>query len=101
MTNYNYKKAILTTFLALPLLTSAIAMGAIPNAYAGLSPQVDPPFITTTLNQGESGQFPTTVDPQAPLGFTVFLASISNEDDCTNSGFFANIQINFLWPSAL
>jgi len=35
MTNYNYKKAILTTFLILSLFTSAIAIGSIPNAYAG------------------------------------------------------------------
>jgi len=34
--NNNYKKAILTTFLILPLFTSAIAIGSIPNANAGV-----------------------------------------------------------------
>ena len=43
MSNYNYKKAILTTFLILPLFTSAIAIGSIPNAYAGTLGDSNPP----------------------------------------------------------
>jgi len=88
-------------FAAFLIVTLAFA----PQAYAGLTPTLIPPAITETLAPGELLEIFQTLDPQIGPEITAVVVALSNDIDCSDSGFIENIEFllipfgdfEFLW----
>ena len=78
MIKNNYKNTILTSMIALTLLTSVIAAGGIQNAYAGdienLDCTIDPDILNIELAAGEDFELPKQITCVIPVDFRVDVA---------------------------